>query len=197
MSKRIIALLLVMGCLPQTASWAADPVAGKEKARLCFDCHGVDGHSLAPNVPKLSGQQLSYIVTETIEFQKGIRRDPTMNTVSNQIKTLQDLEDIAAYFSSQKPMSGKSTDDELFKQGEALFTSAKCNYCHGEGGKQYSPFLASPPVIGGQHKTYLLKALTDIKVGNRPGDVYGLMKKLLVDLSDEKIEALAEYLSGV
>jgi len=67
-------------------------------------------------------------------------------------------------------MRGKGGDSELKSEGEKLFTTERCNYCHGDGGKRFAPFAGSPPVIGGQHKTYLIKALQDIRDGKRPGD---------------------------
>ena len=136
-------------------------------------------------------------MTETTEFQQGVRKDPSMNNIAKVVQNKQDLEDIAAYFASQLLMKGVARDTELSRQGQGLFTDERCDFCHGEGGQRQAPFVGGAPIIGGQHKTYLLKALKDIKVAARPGDIYGLMKKTLSRLSDEQIEALAEYLSGL
>jgi len=174
-----------------------DPAAGEHKAALCAGCHGSAGRSTVENTPKLSGQLAGYIVRATNEFQNGIRNDPTMNVISNMLLEPKDLEDIAAYFASQPSMKGQSTSGTLARQGEVLFTSGRCNYCHGEGGKRFSPFAPVVPAIGGQHKTYLVKAMKDIKEGRRPGDDYDLMKQTLAEMSDNEIEAIATYVSGL
>jgi len=37
---------------------AANPAAGKEKAKACAACHGPDGNSAAPDFPRLAGQHV-------------------------------------------------------------------------------------------------------------------------------------------
>ena len=99
---------------------------------------------------------------------------------------------------SQPAMKGQPANSELARQGEELFTTERCNYCHGDEGKRYSLFLdRTAPVIGGQHKKYLIKAIHDIKDGKRPGDSFDMMKQLLNELSPRDIIAIAEYLSGL
>ena len=197
MSKLKTGLLILFLCLSQTLFAEGDPVAGEQKALLCESCHGKGGHSTDPAFPKLAGQNANYIIRAAIEFQNGIRNNPMMSGISTILKNPQDIEDIAAYLSSQKPMAGKPTGSDLAIQGEKLFTSGRCNYCHGEGGKHYAPFMPVVPVIGGQHKEYLVKAIKDIRDGNRPGDIYDLMKKTVSEMSGTEIEAIAEYLSGL
>lgn len=197
MYKRKLTLVMILLCMCQAVQGAGDPVAGKEKAVLCMQCHGEDGNSADSNTPKLSGQLTSYIVLAVVELQEGIRINPLVGDVSHVVENAQDLENIAAYFAAQPTMQGKGGASELKNEGEKLFTTERCNYCHGDGGKRYAPFAGSPPVIGGQHKTYLIKALQDIRDGKRPGDVYGLMVKILSKLSDKQIDAVTEYLSSL
>ena len=194
--KFILAVLLLSQC--QIVLGDGDPVAGKQKALLCVQCHGIDGHSADPKIPKLAGQLESYIISETIKFKTKIRNDPMMSGMSNVVENPQDLEDIAAYFAAQPVMTGRPVTSSLFSEGEELFTTFRCNFCHGEGGKRFAPFIdPSVPIIGGQHKTYIFKALNDIKDNKRPGDVYDMMIKLLNPLTARQIEAIAEYLSGL
>lgn len=53
------------------------------------------------------------------------------------------------------------------------------------------------PVIGGQHKDYLVKQLTDFNTGTRKNDPAGMMGTLAQLMTSEEIEAVAEYLSGL
>lgn len=194
--KSFIVIMLI--CFSPFALGEGDPVLGKQKSKLCSQCHGTDGNSPDENIPKLSGQLEDYIVLAVTEFQQGIRKNPMMSNMATLIRNDEDLEDIAAYFATQPKMQGQSTDDNVVGEGARLFTSERCNYCHGEGGKRYAPFRENiPPVIGGQHKAYLIKAMNDIRAEKRPGDIYNLMVRILNDLSDEEIEAIAEYLSRV
>ena len=189
--------ILVIQVLFQPVMAAGDPIAGEQKALLCVTCHGASGRSTVPNIPKLSGQMENYIVRATEEFQSGIRTSPVMSDISAMLKNPVDLEDIAAYFASQPIMTGTPRDSALAQRGEALFTSGRCNYCHGEGGKRFAPFKMAVPVIGGQHKTYLIIAMRDIRDAIRPGDDYDLMKQTLEEMTEQDIEAIAEYLSGL
>jgi cytochrome c553 len=194
--KSFIAILLL--CFSPLALSQGDPAAGKQKSIVCSKCHGVDGNSSDHNIPKLAGQLEIYIITATTEFREGIREDPSMSNIISVINNDQDLEDIAAYFSLQPQMRGQQTNQQAAAEGEKLFTSERCNYCHGDEGKRYAPFKENiAPVIGGQHKVYLVKAMHDIAAGKRPGDVYDLMPRLLNNMSDQQIEAIAEYLSSL
>ena len=59
-----IFLVCVVSLLMTAATHAEpDPVAGKQKAKICMDCHGTDGNSVNPKYPKLAGQLEDYIVS--------------------------------------------------------------------------------------------------------------------------------------
>ena len=199
MCKYKFALLIVLLCLSQIVLSLGDPAEGQQKVDICVECHGVDGISPDPNITKLSGQIANFIVKEITEFQEGTRRNNHMNKISRMIENTQDLEDIAAYFSTRPMMKGQPTGSKLASDGMELLTRRRCNYCHREGGKLYSPFVSypPPPLIGGQHKMYLIKAMKDIRDGRRPADNYGLMMDDLNQLSDIQIDSIAEYLSGL
>lgn len=190
--------VILLLCINPFALGEGNPLLGKQKSLLCSECHGTTGISLDKNIPKLAGQLEDYIVLAVTEFQQGIRNDPVMSNLATVIQDAKDLEDIAAYFASQPRMQGPRRGNIIAAEGAELFTSERCNYCHDDEGKRYSPFQENiPPIIGGQHKSYLIKAMKDIRAGKRPGDVYGLMPRLLNGLSFKQIAAIAEYLSQI
>ncbi len=198
MSKYKLFFVILLLCFSPFVQGKGDPELGKQKALLCSACHGIDGNSSDQNIPKLAGQLEDYIVLAATEFQQGIRKDPTMSNMAASIGDVKNLEDIAAYFSSLPKMKGLGGANNDTSEGAELFTSERCNYCHGDGGKRFAPFQENiPPVIGGQHKPYLIKAMKDIRDDKRPGDIYGLMPRLIGELSDAQIEAIAEYLSQI
>lgn len=174
-------------------SAGGDPVAGKEKSALCQGCHGEDGNSAAPTFPKLAGQYGTYIQRQINNFQLGTRKDPVMTDMANTVTSRQDLKDIAAYFSSQKQMTGTPVKNTL---GEKLFRDYGCLNCHGEDGKGRPANNSIFPVIGGQHKDYIVKQLNDFKSGDRDTDMSGTMSDLAGRMTDAEMEALADYLSG-
>ena len=71
-----------------------------------------------------------------------------------------------------------------------------CTGCHGENGKGRSPDNALFPVIGGQHKDYLVKQITDLKTGSRKNDPAGMMAGVAKAMTDSEIEAVAAYLAA-
>ena len=170
-----------------------DPEGEARLAEPCFPCHGRDGNSEQPLFPKLAGQRADFIVQEMEEFKDGRRSDPMMTGIA-QIASDEDIRRIAAYFASQPVMQGEPGDPALVERGKTLFVDARCVFCHAEAGKSFVQ-LSGGPVIGGQHKAYLVKAMKDIKEGKRFGDTYDLMTRSLTRVSDDDIEAMAEYLS--
>lgn len=172
---------------------AGDPVAGKDKSALCQGCHGEDGNSAAPNFPKLAGQYAEYIYRQINNFQTGTRKDPTMTDMAATVTDRRDLADIAAYFASQKQMTGTPVKHEA---GEKLFRDYGCLNCHGDDGKGSPANNSIFPIIGGQHKDYLVKQLNDFKTGARDTDMSGTMSELTIRMTDAEIEAVSEYLSG-
>ena len=80
---------------------AANAEAGTEKAKACAACHGADGNSASADFPKLAGQQADYIVKSLQGYKSGTRKNPIMAPMGTNL-TQRDIEDLAAYFSSQQ-----------------------------------------------------------------------------------------------
>jgi len=75
---------------------AGDPDAGREKAKSCAGCHGMDGNGRIP----LAGKSVSYLEGQLRAYQSGARRDQMMNAIAKQLDD-QDIADLAAYFAAQ------------------------------------------------------------------------------------------------
>ena len=173
-----------------------DPIAGKEKSALCQGCHGEDGNNATPDFPKLAGQYAVYIQKQINDFKSGLRKDPVMTDMAATITDPQDLLDISAYFASQKLMKGASP--VINKSGMDRYTTGNgCGECHGADGKGFAPNNPSAPVIGGQHKDYLVKQLKDFKSGARKNESSGIMAMYAGMLSDAAIDDVASYASGL
>jgi cytochrome c553 len=177
-----------------------DPVAGKPKSLLCQGCHGEDGNSLSTLVPKLAGQNAGYIAKQVHNFQAGVRKHAIMNDLAMTVND-DDLADIAAYFSSRPKMKGEGSNNEvgkkLFLHGDLSRTIVACITCHGENGKGLEPNSEMFPVIGGQNKDYLSRQLVNFRKADRTNSPNNIMNKITSKLTDDELEALAEYISGL
>ena len=85
---------------------AGDPAKGKEKAaQVCAACHGAEGNKpSAPDQPVLAGQYEDYLVRALTDYKIGRRTNPIMKGFAGQLSK-QDIEDLAAWFSSQTQTS--------------------------------------------------------------------------------------------
>ncbi len=100
--QRALALLscgafLALASAPLLASGNA--ANGKTKAAACFACHGTDGNAVDPQYPRLAGQYNAYIQQVLHEYKSGGRDNPIMKGMVSTLSD-QDIEDVAAYFSS-------------------------------------------------------------------------------------------------
>jgi cytochrome c553 len=182
-------------------SGPGDPVVGKTKAELCFGCHGEDGNSASPEFPKLSGQYGSYIAKQIRNFQSTTRTHQVMGAMAAAV-TDEDLADISAYFASQPIMKGDNPSSNqigknLFENDDLPRMLVRCSNCHGATGKGQNPGNPMYPVIGGQHKEYLLGQLLNFRKGARNNSPGGVMNTIVHRLSDAELDALADYVSGL
>jgi cytochrome c553 len=187
------------------AAMVGDPKAGEEKAGLCGGCHGPDGNSEDANNPRLAGQYAGYIAKQVKDFKAALRaNNDTMAGMAATVEADQDAWDIGAYFAQQK-MKGSLTQPskDLVAAGEKIFRNGNtesgvfpCISCHGESGKGKSANNSAFPVIGGQHRDYIIKQLKDFRADARTNDPAGMMNMVAKKLTDKEVEALAEYLSS-
>lgn len=178
-----------------------DPVAGKSKAEVCFGCHGEDGNSTDPMAPKLAGQYGIYIAKQIRNFQATTRTHQIMSGMAATVSD-DDLADISAYYASQPMMKGdhpsnNKTGKKLFENDDLSRMVVRCSNCHGATGKGLDPGNPVYPVIGGQHKEYLLAQLINFRKGARNNSPGGVMNITVHRLSDAELEALADYVSGL
>lgn len=76
---------------------------GKAKAaQLCAACHGADGAKpSAPDQPILAGQHYDYLVQALVDYKSGNRNNAIMKGFAASLSK-KDIEDLAAWFASQK-----------------------------------------------------------------------------------------------
>ena len=100
--NRVLILALAMA-LPLVADARGNAENGKNKAaQVCAACHGADGNKPStPDQPILAGQHYDYLVRSLTDYKIGRRNNPIMKGFAAPLSR-QDIEDLSAWFSSQK-----------------------------------------------------------------------------------------------
>jgi cytochrome c553 len=163
-----------------------------QKAQACAACHGTGGNSTDAAMPSLAGQPAQFIALQLFMFREGNRKDPQMSPMASSLSNV-DMNELAAYFSSQKPAApSHKTAPENAAAGRRLAEQHHCVQCHGPAllGLQHIPRLA------GQQFAYLRTQLRGFKAKTR-ADFDGNMTSAAELLSEKDIEILTDYLSGL
>jgi cytochrome c553 len=194
-----VALALLLGATAAHAE--GDPAAGKSKAAVCSACHGANGNSNNDQFPNLAGQNRTYIYQQLKHFKSGERQNAIM---AGQVANLsdQDMQDLAAYFSTLTMEVGAANED-LADKGEHIYRGGipakgvpACSGCHGPAGYGNGP--AAYPRISGQKAVYIAKQLKAYRSGERAGYAKAkIMQGVAHSLSDDEIQALSSYVSGL
>ena len=183
-----------------------DALKGANMVAACAACHGTDGNSISPAWPTLAGQNQKYLLDQLNYFKNGERENALMSSVVPLLNAYsdQDLLNIAAYYSSQIKTNGQAEDnEELLALGEALYRSGNmkkaipaCTACHSVNGAGNA--LAGFPSVAGQQKAYLVSTLKAYRTKERNAGDYALvMQAISKNLSDDEIDALANYMHGL
>ena len=201
MKKLILLAATCVALGSATAAIAAgDATAGKAKSALCVACHNPDGNSTNPIWPKLAGQGADYLLKQLQDLKSGVRVNPIMLGMTAAL-TPQDMEDLAAYFSSQQ-IARSAADPALAPAGEALFRGgnltsgvAACMACHGVAGAG-NP-AARFPALAGQHAQYIEIQLKAFRAMERANDAGQMMRSVTAKMTDPEIKAVASYIQGL
>jgi cytochrome c553 len=163
-----------------------DPQRGEAIGYTCLGCHGIPGYRNAyPSyrVPKLGGQKPAALTAALKAYRDRNRQHHTMQA-QGAVLDDQDIEDIVAWLSRQGPPAKDDLDVDSVRGQE---TAEVCVACHGTEGANVTPV---PPVLSGQHESYLRQALLQYKEGKR-GDT--VMSAFSAGLAERDIDRLAAF----
>jgi cytochrome c553 len=199
--KQLLLIASIAGLsLLGTALAAGDPEAGKTKSATCTACHGPDGNSIAPNFPKIAGQHEDYLLKQLMDYKAGNRVNATMTGMVAALNE-QDMKDLAAYYATQKVTIGEADPtkvelgERIYRAGDQATGVSACAACHGPTGKG-NP-MANFPKLKGQHAQYTTDQLNYFRDGTRNNDAGAMMRSIAGRMSDEQIEAVAQYIQGL
>ena len=200
MNRWLVSVSIVLAVTAGGVQAAGDAEAGKTKSATCMACHGPDGNSANPIWPKLAGQHPSYIEKQLTDFKGGARKNDLMSPMAMPLSE-QDMQDLAAYFSSQTQSAGTAAADKValgekvYRAGNGATGVAACMACHGPAGAGNPG--ANFPRIAGQHAAYVEKALKDFRSGARTNDNAKMMQGVAMKMTDAEIAAVAQYAQGL
>ena len=98
-SLAAFAIGLSLGLWGAGPAQAGEPGLGKQKARMCQTCHGIDGLAKIPTAPHIAGESQVYIVTQLKAFRSGKREHEIMSLIAQQLSD-EDIGNLAAWYSS-------------------------------------------------------------------------------------------------
>lgn len=179
----------------------ADPAKAQQIVNtVCVGCHGADGNSPLPANPKLSGQHAAYITKQLQNFKSGERQNPIMMGMVAALSP-EDMKNLGAYFSEQKPAPAAAKDKNLVAKGEKIYRGGimatgipACAGCHGQNG---AGIPAQYPRLAGQHGEYIEAQLKTFRTSDRVNDPNKMMQGVAARMSDADIKAVSEYISGL
>ncbi len=180
---------------------AGDISRGEDLSGDCAACHGADGNSDNPEWPNIAGQGKRYLFEQLMAYKTGDRDNAVMRSQVEGLEE-QDLRDLAAYYASLEPGVAGGVDPDLKDKGEAIYRGgipdsgvAACMACHGPAGEGMPG--AGYPRVGGQHAQYTAEQLRKYRDGTRSTDRNRMMRDVAERMSDDEIEAVSSYLSGL
>lgn len=171
---------------------AGDVERGRELGFTCLGCHGIAGYRNAyPSyrVPKLDGQKGAYIETALKAYRAGTRPHPTMQAQAGSLSDT-DIMDLVAWITA-----GETATDDIDAETPGLPEVARtCVTCHGTAGKDVAP---APPVLSGQHLSYLEHALGQYKEAARGQNVMNAFAAGLAPADMKRIAAFYASMDGL
>lgn len=176
---------------------SADPARGEALAEEenCAKCHGDNGISDDEDDVNIAGMSASYLFKQLRDYKDKNRDDRDMYKKVRYMEDSQ-LADLAAWFASLEPPE-RAPDSILAANIRKLITHGDperllkaCSSCHGSKGRggQFDH-----PALAGQNKVYLVDSMLAFKEGDRTNDIYARMRYVSEALTEDEIEALADY----
>lgn len=203
MKRRLIWIGLIAMIGSTMAAESPDVSMGLKKSEPCVVCHGIDGNSPNPAWPNIAGQPEKYLIEQLKEFRKGdkgTRFNPVMFGIVQGLSD-EDIQDLAKYYANQQPSLGAvrsnfvSLGEKIYRGGNVATGVVACSGCHDPNGEG-NPEAGFPP-LSGQHPQYLIDQLKKFKNNERSNDPNGIMRDIAKRMTDEEIEAVCNYVSGL
>lgn len=187
--------------------------------RYCSGCHGLNGVSQLPYIPRLAGMEAAYLIKRFAMYRAAtappidemvgrITRTRPMShsgwTTAAEAEMVgvarlvseKDAKTAIDWYASLEAASGKRRNSEAPGEGERLYTKGlqskgleACQSCHGPGALGHDIV----PRLAGQNAVYMLGQLALFRSGERRNSP---MTEIARYLGDDEVRALAIYLQS-
>ncbi|MBI3711965.1 MAG: cytochrome c4, partial [Burkholderiales bacterium] len=175
--------------------------AGVDGARgivACVSCHGAAGNSTISVNPKLAGQHEAYVAKQLSDFATPARNNAVMTTFAKMMSA-DDVKNVAAFLSAQKPKAGAAKNKDSIELGKMIYRGGiaeknvpACAGCHSPNG---AGIPAQFPRIAGQHQDYTVAQMAAFRNGDRKNSPQ--MLTIAKRMSDDEMKAVADYVAGL
>ena len=168
------------------------PQAGVGGIRaLVAAVNGGPGHGL---LPVFGGQNAEYLLAQIKDIHSGARANgqsasmkaltTAMNLNEEEMKKISDW------------IAGLDKPAVTLAEGEGknLYMAKACATCHGMDAN--TPIMPAYPRLAGQNAQYLHDQMKAIKDGTRTNGQSAVMKPMMMNVSDEEIKAIADWIAG-
>lgn len=168
----------------------------------CAGCHGRDGRSGNPHIPRLDILSEAYMAATLQAYRDGVRESAIMAQAVSRVPG-DALGGLVRHFAAARPEGGAGRGDPaLVARGRELAFAETadadvpaCRSCHGPWPERLNPEF---PALAGQYETYLATQLRLWKQTARGGSAQAeLMRKAVLHLTDDDIAALSAYYASL
>lgn len=171
---------------------------------FCAMCHGEDGPSPYPGVPTIHGLPHGVIENALWKYREGRRPcrksecsedgrcpDISMCDIVASMPN-EEMHELAVWYAAQPFAKHKDPYDPVLAERGRELHERYCEVCHTNFG---SDPVDDASMLRGQRKVYLRNALEDFQQSRRSSGLEAMDRRLRM-LSDEELDALAEFFSG-
>jgi cytochrome c553 len=155
-----------------------DAETGSRGAEACANCHGADGNASGNDMPTLAGQDARYFTKAMQAYKSGERKHEDMFEAVEALSD-REIDDLATFYATQAPLRR----DVRTPISTAEWV-ARCERCHGLDGNSTDPRF---PMLAGQNREYLRRALEAYTTGTRSQSIMHAMARPLTATDVEQI----------
>jgi cytochrome c553 len=184
--------VVLSGCLLVGYGTArGNSVAGERLAAArCVACHS-STETIHSMVPLLEGQPKAAFLAQWRAFRERRRTAPAMVGLADQLSE-REVNDLADHYAALLPPRDPGSSGS--ETGRALADRLRCADCHGPALQGTD---AGAPRLAGQRARYTVWSLQLMRGGTRLHGRAAKPDPLLVNLSNDEIEALARHLQSL
>lgn len=182
-----------MAAMDKLGAEQAARTPGAQLYQNCVYCHGEQGRAESSFYPRLAGQPADYLRQQLQAYRQGQRQNAIMSSMALALSG-KEIDLLVTYLAAQSPRPGDAPADHgaQVTAGQARAVALGCVACHGNEYQGQGSYAR----LAGQGYDYLVSQLTDFRDGQRR-DPTAVMPGLAAALSDQDIENLSRYFSGL